>query len=860
MNAAFVLRMAWREGRAARRRLWLLTGAVAAGVAALVAVNSFASNLRDSVTTQAQALLGADLSLSSRRPFSPRVTALVDTMLAPVRPGEVRGASASVTSFAAMAFVPRTQGVRLVQVAAVEPGYPYYGTIATDPEGAWPALQRGGRVLVDPSLLAALGASLGDTLALGDARLLITGAVTAAPGNVAAAQAFSPRIYIAASDVAATNLLRFGSRVEYETYLKLPNPARSITLAATYRDSLQPERVRIQSVEDNRDDLRDALTRLGNYLGLVALIALLLGGLGVASAVNIFIRQKLDTIAVLRCLGASALQVFVIYLMQALAMGGLGSAIGAALGVGLQQVLPALLQDLIPVDVRVTIAPRAILLGMGLGLWVSAIFALLPLLTVRQVSPLVTLRRAFEPAQVRRDPVRLLVMLVLGLSVAGLAGVQVQRLRDGAIFAVGIGIALGLLWLASLGLIRAVRRFFPSRWPYLWRQGLANLYRPANQTVTVVLSLGFGAFLLSTLYLVQHNLLRDLRIDSPAARPNLVFFDIQPDQVDGVAASLRDAGLAAASPVAIVPMRIRSVKGARVAYAPMDTAAATDDSVATRRSAGWAQRREYRSTYRDSLVSSERLLEGRWWNGPARDPSGVVEVSLEQEVARELGVTLGDEIEWDVQGAGIRSRVTSIREVDWARFEPNFFAVFQAGVLESAPQSLVLLARADSTAQRGAVQRRLVERFPNVTSVDLATVTVTFEQILGRVALAIRFMAGFSLVTGVVVLIGAIATTRFQRIREGVLLRTLGATRGQVLRVVFAEYLALGTLSAVMAVGLASGATWALTTWVFESTFGLPVLALGGLVATVVALTVGVGLWNSLEVVNRTPLEVLRSD
>lgn len=860
MNAAFVLRMAWREGRGARRRLWLLTGAIAAGVAALVAVNSFASNLRDSVTTQAQALLGADLSLSSRRPFSPRVTALVDTMLTPVRPGEARGSSASVTSFAAMAFVPRTQGVRLVQVAAVEPGYPYYGTIVTDPEGAWPSLQQGGHVLVDPSLLTALGASLGDTLALGDARLVIAGAVTAAPGNVAAAQAFSPRIYIAASDVSATNLLRFGSRVEYETYLKLPDPARAITLAATYDESLRPERVRIQSVEDNRNDLRDALTRLGNYLGLVALIALLLGGLGVASAVNIFIRQKLDTIAVLRCLGASALQVFVIYLMQAVAMGGLGSAIGAALGVGLQQVLPALLQDLIPVDVQVTIAPRAILLGMGLGLWVSAIFALLPLLTIRQVSPLVTLRRAFEPTLVRRDPVRLLVMLALGLSVAGLAGVQVQRLRDGVIFAVGIGIALGLLWLASLGLIRAVRRFFPTNWPYLWRQGLANLYRPANQTVTVVLSLGFGAFLLSTLYLVQHNLLRDLRIDGPAERPNLVFFDIQPDQVQGVMASLEGAGLAPTAPVAIIPMRIRSVKGVRVAYAPADTAAAAEDSMETRRSAGWAQRREYRSTYRDSLVSSERLLEGRWWDGPARDPSGVVEVSLEQEVARELGVTLGDEIEWDVQGAGIRSRVTSIREVDWARLEPNFFAVFQGGVLEAAPQSLVLLARADSTSQRGTVQRQLAERFPNVTSVDLATVTVTFEQILARVALAIRFMAGFSLVTGVVVLIGAIATTRFQRIREGVLLRTLGATRGQVLRVVFAEYLALGTLSAVMAVGLASGATWALTIWVFDSTFGLPGLALGGLVATVVALTVGVGLWNSLEVVNRTPLEVLRSD
>jgi len=859
MTSRFVWRMAWRESRGARRRLWLLTGAVAAGVAALVAVNSFASNLRDSVTAQAQALLGADLTLSSRQPLSERATQLVDSLLVPPAGQSVaRGAAARVGSFGAMAFVPRTAGVRLVQVAAVEPGYPFYGVIGTEPAGIWPALQQGGTVLVDPSLLTALDAVPGDTLALGEARLVIAGAVTSAPGNVAAAQAFSPRIYIAARDLEATGLIQFGSRVEYEVFLRLPVASEAGAIANRYRPVLRPERVRIQSVEDNRDDLRDALTRLGNYLGLVALIALLLGGLGVASAVNVFIRQKLDTIAVLRCLGATARDVFTVYLLQAVVMGGLGSALGAALGVALQQVLPSVLQDLLPIDVQVGIAPKAIVLGMGLGLWVAVIFALIPLLGIRGISPLVTLRRDFEPVAGRRDPLRWLAALGLAASVAALAIVQVRSIREGTGFAAGIGVALLLLWLASRGLIRGVRRFFPHRWPYLWRQGLANLYRPANQTVTVVLSLGFGAFLLSTLYLVQHNLLRDLRVDGPAVRPNVVFFDIQADQRDGVEAEIRAAGLQATPSVAIIPMRIRSVKGQPVRLAPRDTAAAEADSTPGGR--GWAFRREYRSTYRDTLVASERLLEGKWWDGPVPDPSAPVDLSLEQEVARELGVTLGDEIVWDVQGIEVRSRVASIREVDWARFEPNFFAVFRGGALERAPQTFVTLARADSPAERGALQRRLAERFPNVTSVDLATVQLTFEEVLGRVALAIRFMAGFSLATGIVVLIGAIATTRFQRIREGVLLRTLGATRRQVFRVVLAEYLALGILSAAMAVGLASAATWALTRFVFETAFAVPLPALGGLVAGVVVMTVVVGLWNSLEVLNRTPLEVLRND
>lgn len=855
MIRSFVLRMAWRETRGARRRLGLLTAAVAAGVAALVAVNSFAANLRDSVSAQAQALLGADLSLGSRRPFNDRVNALLDTL-------ERGGSAARVTSFNAMAFVPRSEGVRFVQVMAIEPGWPFYGTIGTEPRGEWPELHEGGRVLLDPTLLTALNARVGDTLALGDARLLIHGTVTSVPGNVAAAAAFSPRVYISAGDLGATNLIRFGSRVDYEVFVKLADPTRAGALAETYRPTLRPERVWIQSVEDNRDDLRDALTRMGNYLGLVALIALLLGGLGVASAVHVFIRQKLDTIAVLRCLGATAGEIFVVYLVQALAMGGLGSAIGALLGLAVQQVLPSMLQDLLPVDVQVSPSAGAILLGMGLGLWVAVIFALMPLLRIRRVSPLVTLRRDYERTDEGRDWVRIGAALVLGLSVVGLAILQVRDLRDGLFFAGGIGAALLLLWLASLGLIRGVRRFFPSRWPYLWRQGLANLYRPANQTVTVVLSLGFGATLLATLFLVQHNLLRDLRFDGPGGRPNLVFFDIQADQQQGVVEVIRASGLEPSAPVPIIPMRIRSVKGKPVRYTAADTLELDqEDSTRTDSTSimGWAARREYRSTWRDTLVGSEKLLQGEWWDGPGSS-TGVADVSLELEITRELGVTLGDTIVWDVQGAEVSSVVRSIRQVDWARFEPNFFAVFRSGPLDRAPQTLVTLTRVTDAAQRGSLQRRVAERYPNVTSIDIATIQVAFEKVIDRVALAIRFMAIFSLATGTIVLIGAIATTRFQRIREGVLLRTLGATRGQVLRVVFSEYVALGALSSLMAVVLASVATWAITKWIFESSFALPALSLVGLAASVVALTLAVGFWNSLEVVNRTPLEVLRTD
>jgi putative ABC transport system permease protein len=392
----------------------------------------------------------------------------------------------------------------------------------------------------------------------------------------------------------------------------------------------------------------------------------------------------------------------------------------------------------------------------------------------------------------------------------------------------------------------------PTGWPYVWRQGLANLYRPANQTVTLVLAIGFGAFLLGTLYLVQYNLLRQLRLTGGPARPNLVLFDIQPDQLPAVQEELRKAGLPETPPTPIVPMRIRSVKGRPVTELLAGQAGQEQDDPSN----GWAFRREYRSTYRDSVVGSERVVAGTW-SPASQSPT---RISVERGLAAELGVGVGDEIVWDVQGVPVVSRVGSLREVEWARFEPNFFVVFAPGTLESAPQSFVTLTRISDPAQRGRFQRRLAERFGNVSTLDLSLLQEALERLVARVVLAIRFMALFSLGVGVLVLAGALATSRFQRVREGALLRTLGASRDQVFRVVLAEYLSLGLLAALIALVLAAGAGWAVARFVFEGSFRLPILPMGVLTLFVVALTVAVGLANSRDVVRRTPLEVLRHE
>jgi putative ABC transport system permease protein len=711
---------------------------------------------------------------------------------------------------------------------------------------------------VDPSLLVSLGIAVGDPVTLGEARFVVLGTVVSVPGDVGVRAALGPRVFVPAARLAETKLLTFGSRARYEVFLKLPPGVDAQGLADRFRPILGTERVNLRTVAEDQRRLDTTLSRLGNYLGLVALVSLLLGGLGVASAVHVFIARRVETVAVLRCLGADARTVMAVYLVQAAAVGLLGSLVGAAAGAAVQSALPRVLGAFLPVDVAYSLSWPAIATGLGLGLVVSLAFSLLPLLAVRRIPPLFALRAAYESegAAAPRDPARVLAMLVLAFTVIGLAILQAGRLSAGLVFAAGIGTVLVVFWLAALGLTRAVRRFLPARLPYVWRQGLSNLYRPANQTRMVVLALGLGAFLMSTLLLVQHNLLRDLRVDGGAFRPNLVFFDIQPDQRDDVGARLRAEGLPAPSLVPVVPMRLQSVKGQPVSrlLAEAGTAEASRDR--------WAFRREYRSTHRDTPSSSERIVAGRpWregeWKG-RRD--GPVPVALEDGLARELGVKVGDELVWDVQGVSVVSRVSSLRDVDWARFEPNFFVVFPEGPLDGAPQTFVALVRLDDAGRRARLQRSVVEDNPNVSTLDIAEVQQAVEGILGKAALAIRFMSLFSLAAGALVLMGAVAASHYQRVREGVLLRALGATRAQLVRILVAEYASLGVLAAVAALVLSGAAGWALVRFVFDARFTVPVGPLLALASGVVGLTVAVGLLGSAAVLRQPPLAALRAE
>ena len=847
MKTSRLLDLAWRESRTARRRLLLYMSSISLGVAALVAIDSFASNTQRSVREQARALLGGDVSITSRQEIPQPVLLALDSL----RREFVR--VTVVSTFASMAIVPRTGGTRLAQIRAVAPGYPFYGEIVTDPAGQWARLQSGRNALVDPSLLTALNARIGDTLAVGLARFNIIGTLVSVPGDVSVAAAIGPRIYIPVKYLDDTSLLMFGSRAEHEVLLKLTPAFTATRFTARFKARLDSAQMRMRTAAQTEFNLTQAIDQLRDFLSVIGLVALLLGGIGVASGVNAFVMRKIDTVAILRCLGATSRQILGIYLLQAAVMGLIGAAAGALLGVGLQLALPNVLSEFLPVDVRVSVEPTAVLTGLLVGLWVALVFALRPLIALRNVSPLQTLRRESDADALRGakfDPIRVLVALTIVLSVVALGVARADDPRRGLGFSAAIGVAVALLYAAAAALSSAARRIVRPRWPFVLRQGVASLYRPGNQTRAVVLALGFGVFLMSTVYQVQYNLLRSVNLKLDESRANVVFFDVQDDQRAPLDSVIRTKGYTIVQQTPIVPMRIAAINGVPARQIMGDTSR-------RRRREGWVMRREFRSTFRDQIVPSEKVTAGRFHTGGSRPPA-LPEISVDVSVSNDLKLALGDTITWNVQGVEIPTRVTSFREVNWTRFEPNFFVVFERRALEKAPKQFVLLADVRGPNAVAELQRDVVTSFPNVSSLDLTLIQQTVAGVLDKVTAAIRFMAGLSLALGIPVLFSAVSATRRERLREGVLLKVLGATRNQVGRIMFAEYLLLGALGSLVGVVLSVGGAWALMRFVFRQPFQPAVLPALLVALLMIAVSVSIGLLTGRDVFRETPMAALR--
>lgn len=835
--------MAWRDSRASRRRLVLFSLSIVLGISALVAIGSFNANLQAAIDGQARTLLGADLEVSSRSALAPEA----ETFL-----GTLGGEQARETGLATMVVFPTADGsTRLISLRALDGAYPFYGDFLTTPADAPRRLAAGEPVaILEETLLAQFGVKVGDPIRLGTATFTVAGALQQIPGDSAAVAMLSPRVYIPRARLAETDLLGPGSLARYKTYFKFEDGRDVEALVVELRDRFRELRLGFDTVEERKRELGQSLQNVYSYLGLVGFIALFLGAIGVASAIHVYIRQKLGTVAVLRCLGASARQAFAVYLVQGVALGMIGAALGAGLGVAVQLALPGLVGGMLPFEVDFFVSWAAVLRGGGAGLIICVLFTLLPLLAVRRVSPLAAIRAAAAESAGRGDPWRWAVYALIVVFVTGFALTQAPNWRVGLGFVGALAVGFGVLAGLAKGVAWAARRFVPPGAPYVVRQGMANLHRPQNRTVLLLLALGLGTFLIVTLSLTRATLVAQITGSGDGAKPNLLFFDIQDDQIGPLGDLLDRAGAPLQASAPIVTMRISQLQGRPVAEVLKDT----DNTIP-----GWTLRREYRSTFRSELSDTEKLLAGEW---VARVPAdaAVIPVSVEIGLARDMKLSLGDEIEWDVQGLPMRTRVASLREVEWRRLEPNFFVVFPAGVLEPAPKFYVAATRAASPAASAQLQQAVVAALPNVSAIDLQLVLETLDGIFSKVQFVIQFMALFTVVTGVIVLAGAILSGRFQRLREAVLLRTLGATRRQLTQIQLVEYAVLGVLAAVVGCGLAVGANALLARYVFETTGVWSPGTLSIAVLAVTAVTLITGLWSSRGVADHPPLEVLRQE
>lgn len=840
LNVSWLLKMAWRDSRRNRSRLFLFISSIVLGIAALVATYSLGYNLRRDIDSQAAVLTGADLVVSGNKQPSSSMQEFLDKL------GDRRSQE---RSFVSMVYFPSGNGTRLVQVRALQGGFPYYGKIETSPAGAAVSFRNAQHALVDKTLMLQFGAKTGDSVKVGNVTFAIAGILDKAPGQTGISSGIAPVIYIPLQYLKQTGLQQKGSRINYNFYYQYSRPETLEKQLKNIRQRVDKEGMDMETVESQKQNTGRPFEDLTRFLSLVSFIALLLGCIGVASAIHIYVREKLASVAVLRCLGASSKQAFFIYLLQIVIVGLIGSLIGAALGTLIQQVLPLVLKDILPIDVTTGISVQAILQGVGAGLLISLLFALLPLLPLRNVSPLNTLRASFEESRSGSDPIKWFVYLLIVLFIAGFSYLQLQSIPRALLFSGGLFLAFFILAATAWLLMWLVRRFFPSSWSYLWRQGLANLFRPNNQTLILVISIGLGTAFISTLLQVQDLLMKRVTLSASGNQPNMVLFDIQSSQKEAVASLTRKRHLPVIQQVPVVTMRIEEIRGKTVAQVRKDSSS----GIPVR-----AFNSEIRATFRDSLTASERITAGKWTGKAA--PGGDIYISLEEHYAKRIHVKPGDRMVFNVQGALIPVIIGSLREVDWNRIQTNFRVVFPEGVLENAPQFHVLITRIPSPEASVAFQRDVVRSFPNVSIIDLHLVLSILDEILGKIGFVIRFMAGFSIITGLIVLVASVLISKYQRIQESILLRTLGGSRKQILAITALEYFFLGAFAAITGIIISLAASWALARYSFETEFSPRLLPEIILMILVCLLTVLIGLFNSRGLLNRPPLEVLRKE
>ena len=851
----FSLKLAWREIRSSWHRLIFFFICIAIGVGAIVSLRSLVQNLKSSVNGEARALLTADVQVTANAPWNEVAKSI---LAAAERSPEVEARTEVIETATMLRAADQPDAPpRMVELKGVEPRFPFYGEMElADGLRYSHDLLRDRGLLIRQGSLASLNLKVGDRVRVGTLDFTIRGLIVKEPGNTMNAFSLGPRVIIDYHDAEAAGLVTFGSRARFRTLFKIRSNGME-PLVNRLREQFKPQpNINVRSFRYSQDRLSESLTQVEDYLSLIGLVILVLGGIGISSVTRLFIQQKMKTIAILKCLGGTNRQVLGAYLVQVLALGAIGSLFGLLLAQLVSWTLPLYLGDQLPFNLSFGLTWQATLQGMGIGMMIALLFSLLPLLGIRQIKPILVLRsiqtadrRPRRRGRIdwnRIDWSRIGVGLIVLAGLLGLASWQAGSLKVGGIFLIGMGATTIVLSLAATALMKFLRglRAIPS---FTLRQGINSLYRPGNQTRVIIMAVGLGVFLGVAVRSLQLNLREEFAVDLNNLQADLYMIDIQRDQLAGVGEIVaRQTG---EKPVLIPTIRMRI---AAINDREIDVEQLRPDE--NRGLLG----REYVSTSRANLESNEQITAGRFWD---QSPAGDPEISIEEVLHRELGLNIGDRVSFDVLGRKITARVTSIRKVDWRNARTGFLVVFRPGPLDDAPTMYIGAIRGPATTfERARLQRELVDRFPNVSMIDVRDIIEIARGIIANVSLAISFVGGFVFLSGLLILIGSIAMTKFHRLYEAAILKTLGAKRRLIILVTLIEYGVLGLLAGMLGSAAAIGLTWAISekalriTWRFSPSVNLLGIAIAFLLVTVV------GVMSSLDVLVRKPLGILRNE
>ncbi|MEE2635748.1 MAG: FtsX-like permease family protein [Acidobacteriota bacterium] len=844
---SFVFRMVGRELRASWRRLVFFFVCVAIGVGAIVALRSVIQRVGLAMTAETRALTAADILMESEQQWSETALAAIEDILAD-EPGVTRTRSVEMPTMVRPADESKAVA-KVVELRGVQPEFPFYGTFVLENDVVYRhELLVGRGALVRPELLAQLDLVVGDEIVIGEARFEIRGVILREPGGQLGAFSFGPRVLVDFDDVAGTGLLRLGARAERQMLLRVPE-ARIDPLVTRLRAPLQEEFARVRSYRRTENRIASNLQRAEDYLSLVGFVVVILGGIGVWSVTRVFVRQRIRSVAILKCLGATSRQVLAIYVLQTTVLGLGGSVLGVVIAMITLAAVPSSVTDQAAsvglADLSYAVTGSATVQGLGVGVIVSLLFALGPLLEMRVIKPLSLLRWGLAPSRAL-DWTQIVVLVVLSAVLVALASWQADSWEAGLWVCGGFaGVALVLHGIGQ-GLVRLIQPIGASA-QFAIRHAVLSLARPGGQTRVILLAVGLGSFFIIGIHAVQANLLSAFALEIREDTPDMFLIDIQQEQYDGVTTLLSDR-------LAVTP-QLLPVLRARVTGVTGQHTTLTSRAQIRRRGVG----REFTVTYRDRLEANERIIEGRFWEAGGAPTS---EVSVEESVRDRLALEIGDVMSFRILGREIQATVSSIRTVDWDDSRSGgFMFLFKPAVLEQAPHSFIaFLQGPPEPGERARFQRDLAAGFPNVSVIDGREVIATVQRILDYVTLAISVVGGIALFSGVLILGGSVAMTKFPRLYDTAIFKTLGATSRTIVLMLAFEYGTLGALAGLVGSVGALVLTWGLTRYVLDISWDpTPLVNVVGLVLTTVVVGV-VGVTASVDVLRRKPLRTLKAE